>query len=44
MDPEPKSDGVGPSKNHKLFYDPENPDKSMVMLKNIEHMGYLDKS
>ena len=39
MDPEP--DEVGPPKNHQLFYNPNNPDDTMVMLKNIEHMGYF---
>ena len=42
MDPEP--DEVSPSKNHQLFCNPNNPATTMVMLKNIEHMGYFHKS
>ena len=40
MDPEPDDDIVGPSKDHELFCDPENP-LTMVMLKNIKLMGYF---
>ena len=39
MNSEP--DEVGPPKNHQLYYIPNNPGLTMVMLKNIEHMCYF---
>lgn len=41
MDPEP--DEIGPSDDHELYCNPENP-LSLVMLKNVEKMKYLDLS